>query len=345
MSDIGVYTLTVLRAIAVALVAAIVPGHAFADRHLDKAVSLWLAGDDEASVPMMAELAAEGHADARLLLGRIETSDLGPSPFRLSLAPEQSRALFRQADLSNFGTPWLSVEAKAGNELAQALLRSKLPTPDPDLIAELMEMGEYQATDYPTRILALYGDQEARDAVLRAGVLTDLKPYLAYLSGQPEPRGDGLAALRHIQPDTVSPDAPGALGMGGLLALGLGYGDISPDNPWRPAVEDWLMSAPSTRPIADLCRAECANEAPACAVAFMALTGGYYEVIRIDSPLETVIPQERFLSSPRAQLMMLRRAALARTETNQHNLTDVPQAAELSQCAVDLVRQQRSLYP
>ncbi|WP_319545577.1 hypothetical protein [Ruegeria conchae] len=335
---------SIFVALTVATQIAITPV-ARADSSLGEAVELWLQGDDEQALPMLAELAAEGDVEARLLLGRIEASDLGPSPYRQSLGPKQSRKLFRQKDWSAFGQSWLMVEARAGNELAQTLLQAKHPNPDLDLIAKLNALGEHQATDYPTRIVALYGNASMRET-LQANdqVMQALKPYLAYLSQTPEPRGDGLAALRHIQPDPVDASSDQALGMAGLLALGLGYGDISPDNPWRQSVENWLMSSEATHPIAQLCNQQCADDAPACAFAFLALTGGYFEVIRIDSPLETVIPQNEFLDSPRARLMVLRRAALARTETNLEWLSETEPAANLSACAIKLVNDERQAY-
>ncbi len=318
---------------------------AMAESRLETAVELWLNGDDAHSLPMLAEMAADGHVEARVLLAQIETTDLGPSPYRQSLRPDQARDLFRYADGSPFSKSWLVVEADAGNERAQALLKAKFADPDPDLIATLNRLGEHQATDRPTRIVALYGDQAMRKALAaNPDVMQDLRPYLAYLTDKPEPRGDGLAALRHIQPDAVNAAQPGALGMAGVLALGLGYGDTSPDNPWRPAVEQWLMSATSTQPIADLCTAQCAEGVADCAFAFLALSGGYFEAIRIDSPLEAVIPQARFLNSPRARLMVLRRAALARTETNLNWLSDTADGAEFSMCALDLIRQERRKY-
>lgn len=321
------------------------PPFAHADTPVERAVALWLDGDDAQALPLLAELAAGGDVQARLLLARIETSDLGPSPFRQALEPAQSRELFRQKDWSAFGRSWLKTEAEDGNLLAQSLLAAKRPKPDPDLIARLNALGEHQATDYPTRIVALYGDADMRAGLLaNPDLMQDLKPYLTYLSVDPEPRGDGLAALRHIQPDPVDASSDQAMAMAGVLALGLGYGDLSPENPWRPAVENWLMTSPATRPIAQLCNAQCGDKAPACAFAFLALSGGYFEVIRVDSPLETVIPQDQFLDSPRARLMVLRRAALARTETNEDWLANSPSAAHLSACAIDLIRAERQAY-
>lgn len=324
-------------------------GMAQAQAALTRATEQWLQGEDEQSLTALAELARNGNSDARLLLGRIETMDLGPSPYRMSLTKMETRALFR--DISGhglFGRTWISVEAALDNELARVFLRAAQPVPRYGLIERLNRLGEHQAADHPTRILALYGDPEMR-AKLRTAefLMPDLIPYLDYLSGPPEPRVDGLSALRYIALDTkgtISASDPDTLGMAGLLSLGFGYGDHDADNKWRPLVENWLLTTPSTQPIADLCRQECADDAGGCAAAFLALSGGYYEVIRIDSPLEKLIPQDVFLASPRARLMTLRRAALARSETNMTWLADREGIAEFSECAADLVIAERQNY-
>ncbi|MEO3413535.1 hypothetical protein AAFO92_02635 [Roseovarius sp. CAU 1744] len=324
-------------------------GTAQAQASLNGATELWLQGDDRQSLPALAELARGGNSDARLLLGRIETNDLGPSPYRMSLSKLETRALFRDiSDHGLFGRTWISVEAALDNELARVFQRALQPVPRLGLIERLHRIGEIQAADHPTRILALYGTREMREKLRTADYLMpDLIPYLEYVSGPPEPRADGMAALRHIAPDEkdeISASDPDSLGMAGLLSLGFGYGGHEADNRWRPAVENWLLSAPSTQPIADLCNESCGQQPGDCAIAFLALTGGYYEVIRIDSPLERLIPQDRFLGSPRARLMVLRRAALARTEAGLTWLADHEDIAEISDCAADLVVNERRNY-
>ena len=339
-----------IRIIIALLLCVCVPlSPAWSDTPFEKARSLWLVGDDALSLPLLAELARERDMRARVLLGRIETMDKGPSPYRMALPRAEARALFRNVEASGrFGRSWLRIEALSGSDLAEAFLAARSPEPDLGLIKVLTQLGEAQATDYPTRIMALYGSDETRKALLDSGVmLEELQPYLAYLSGTPEPRGDGLAALRHIAGDgygSITAQESDALGMAGILALGHGFGDLAPDNRWRPVVEEWLMRAEATRPIADLCRGTCEADAPACAFALMALTGGYYEVIRLDSPTETYIPQEEFLASPRARIMALRRAALARAETNLGWVAEVDEIAQVSQCAADMIAETRTNY-
>ena len=203
-------------------------------------------------------------------------------------------------------------------------------------------------TNYGARIVALYGTAGQKQALLADDqMLDELRPYVQYLSGVPEARGDGLAALRHIAPgksDMVHADDAETLGMAGVLALGFGFGDHDPANRWRADVETWLLSAPAVRPIANLCTTQCASEAGACAFAFMALSGGYFEAIRFDSPLEGVIPQAAFQDSPRARLMVLRRAVLARTETNVQWLAEPEAVRPISACAAQLIADERAKY-
>jgi len=322
---------------------------AAAQTSFNEAVELWLEGNDRDSLPALAVLAQAGDRNARILLARIETFDRGPSPFRFSLSGAERRALFRQVPPNEiFGKSWLKVEADRGNTLAANFLKSRHPEPDLELVTELWDAGEAQATDYPTRVIALYGTAEQKQALLQSDrILGDLTPFIAYLSGEPEPRGDGLAALRLItgkENDEINPDNPDAFGMAGFLALGFGFGDMSADNSYRSAVEDWLLQTRSTIPISQLCAERCPNDQRACAFAFLALSGGYFEVIRLDAPFQSLISQVQFLESPRARIMTLRRAALARVEANTRALATTEQIAEISSCVADLVAAERALY-
>ena len=320
----------------------------FSATPFEEAVELWLAGDDENSLNQLANLARNGHPEARLLLARIETTDKAPSPFRRSLSKKDARALFRNMEEDAlFGQSWLRTEAQHGDPLAALLLQANFSFPNVELIEALQKAGEFQATDRPLRVLALDGtDKDKLKALKRGMVLDELLPFFTHLSSDPEPQGDGLAALRFItgNPKILADDD--AIGMAGVLALGYGYGDLSPENAWRKPVESWVMQAAATKPIADFCSSTCPDKAQAasCGFALLALSGGYFEVIRIDSPIENIIPQKDFLASPRARLMTLRRAALRSRDSNLARPAEEPQLTALSQCAATPILTERAKY-
>ena len=98
------------------------------------------------------------------------------------------------------------------------------------------------------------------------------------------------------------------------LALGTPFGGVAPGNPWREPIAAWLAVNPAAFPIRNACKEYCSHEWEQCAVGVLGLTGGYYEAIRQDSPLENIIPQDTFLQSKRAWVQAIRRAALNRAE-------------------------------
>lgn len=318
------------------------------DAEFKAAVALWLAGDDEASLPALAVLATAGHGQARLLLARIETMDRGLSPFRSRLSRQESLTLFRKTEgEGKFGRSWLTVESENGNNLAMLLRRSRAAQVDPQLISALKAAGEHEAADHATRILALYGTaQQKRDMLTSDALLEDLRPYIRYLLATTEPRSDGLEALRHIVGDGagVSIDDAETYDMAESLALGFWYGSFSSPNRWREPVFRFMQSSASMKPIVSQCSRRCSDQAQACSLTLMALIGGYYEAVRMDSPLESAIPQQTFLASPRAQLMTLRRAALMKTEEGTAT-ADLASIARHSICLADLIRDARKKYP
>lgn len=313
---------------------------------LERAINEWLEGRDETSLPELAALARGGNLTAQIVLGRIEVSDLGPSPYRLSLDREGYREIFRQIEPGErFGKTWLRVADETGDLLAAALRRAQKPEVDPSLISMLFALGEPQASNHPIRMLAVYGTEAQKEAVAESEVMLDeLRPILQSFGRDERERSDGMAVLERIAPAAVSQIAEGdsqALGMAGVLSLGWGFGDVSPENVWRGLVEDWLLSASETRPIAGLCTSECPDAPGACAFTMFALAGGYYEVIRADTPVETIIPQDVFVETPRARLMALRHAAMARSGTGDV-VASVSDISKVSMCAARLVARERA---
>ena len=320
------------------------------DKPFDAAVAAWLSGDDANSLPALAGLAKDGHSLARILLSQVETKDRGHSPFRKSLKPSEARALFRRDQgYGGFSQTWLDFEAKENNPLARALIATRVPRPVAGLISTLRALGEVEATDYPIRVIALYGTDEEKRVLAESDMMLDeLRPFMEHYRSEQAWRGEGIAALRHIAPfaaHMMRADDEDTVEIGGLLALGFAGGGSDPANRWRGLVENWVRSAPAARPIADLCRAHCPSDVTGCGFAMLALSGGYYEVIRLDTPLETVISQNTFLASPRARLMTLRRAALAKQSANRGWLASAEGIAEISVCAADLVEETRTQYP
>ena len=120
------------------------------------------------------------------------------------------------------------------------------------------------------------------------------------------------------------------------LALGTPFGNVAPDNPWREAVVAWLAVNPSALPIRNACNESCSHEWESCAVGVLGLTGGYYEAIRQDSPLENIIPQDTFLQSKRAWVQALRRASLNRAE-HGGELASIEDLSSQSSCLGNVV--------
>lgn len=93
----------------------------------------------------------------------------------------------------------------------------------------------------------------------------------------------------------------------------------------------------------DWCRLNCPLERDACGLGIVGLTGGYYEVIRLDSPLENVISQDQFLSSQRAQAQAIPRAALIQAEYSGE-LNSATDLKAYGQCLVSHVTKIRSQW-
>jgi len=313
------------------------------------AVQLWLDNDDQNSLPLLSQLASKGNIAARLLLARIEQVDRAPSEYLEQMPRDKRLALMRsKKENTPFYPSWIEIEANNNHPLAIELRKTEMPHVDIATIENLHALGEPQASDHLVRIVAIYGEPEERQNILNRNlVLDELKPYIYSQSFPPKKRGDGVEAMLHIAQKTntemAEPNLNDAqtLNIALLLSLGIPYGHVDASNEWNSMLEKWLFSADETKPIAQLCQQNCPHESGPCATTILGLTGGYYEIIRLDSPLESIISQVEFLSSPRARQMALRRAALMRAE-HGGELASLDEIANRSQCLADLVAEQRT---
>ncbi len=303
-----------------------IPGQA--EPALMSAIHLWLSDDDRLSLPALASLAQGGNRAAQLLLARIEATDRASSGFvRNELSRSERLRLFRApAEGRRFPPSWVRHLAGQGDRFAVALKAATDLGIDLAPLRALFDLGEVQAAEHLVRKIGVDGSQAQRRATLRiVGTDSEWAPYLNAFIAVTRETSTGRNALarmvgRHLAGnDRETEDAALFADIG--YQSGTGPVRFGPDNPFYPGVAKWLLTAPETRPFASVCHPCAVAGRSACAVTALGLAGGYYEAVRFDSPLEAVISQDRFASSPRARNMVLRRIASAWTESGAPVMT------------------------
>lgn len=318
------------------------------DTAFREAVSRWLA-DDDSSLTTLAMLAREGNRAARLLLGRIEFTDRAPKAGLRALSRDGWLDLFRapRGD-SRFAPSWITTEARAGNTLAMLLKRATSLGLSPDAVFAIKAAGEPEATEHLIRKIAVDGSNAQRhDLLTRLGPDHELQPYVFGFRHAPAGLNTGATAFQRISGNAVIAFAAQRAqeilpqiantfadhGYQGGDQLPLGWATTADGE----AIANWVLNTRTAEPLASLCRSHCNDaELQACATTAFGLFGGYYEVIRLDSPLENLIAQSRFLYSARARGMTARRIANARTELGDLVFSET-QLRNRSNCLADAV--------
>lgn len=281
---------------------------------LAQAVTAWLNDDDRSSLPALAQLAARGNIAAAMLVARIERTTKFATPYVRSLSRADRLRLFRRPSKYIFAPSWIGWYAYKGLDLAVAFEDAGLSRTDTHLAYELVDLGERQAADTLLRRIAFYGNGQQQAQMISANLLPELDPYLTAMSRPAYNSRLGLNALVHL----VGEDALDAVPRdevdraAGFLHNGIPFHTLPAGSPLHSTIAQKISELPALRPIYNQCKSICPNDTAQCSVTMMGLHGGYYDSIRIDSPLESVIDQERFLASRRASQIALRRAALAR---------------------------------
>lgn len=293
------------------------------------ALELWLSDDDEHSLARLAELARDGNRAARLLLARIEFTDRAPSAFVLGLDRKQRDALYRgRREGSRFNPSWIRIEAENGDAFAQTLRQAGALGISFETIRRLYALGEPQAAEHQIRKVAVDGSPEERERLAEfLGPDDELAPYLHGFRFALDGETTGYAALQTIVgqleelPFNEVTLVDNADSRRAMLFVDIGYqagrqvADYDLQGGYTEGLVQWLSSAPIARPIARLCDETCTlDDRSICLLTAFGLVGGFYELLRFDSPLERLITQQRFLSSPRATGMVARRIAAARSE-------------------------------
>ncbi len=311
-----------------------------------QAISTWLDNKDDQSLPVLAELALEGNLAARLFLARIERTERELSNFLFNLSLQQRHALFRSPQSrGKFRLTWLQVEENLGNPLAKALSRSALSYVDLETIKILRSYGEILATDHLIRSASFHGDDEVRSKLLDGLTYENLLPFVRSQTRPIDKYSLGLEALRQViggetpvPADNISQQDKEAIL---FLALGSPFGKLDKANPWTAVIEQWLQNNEAVKPIHDICSQQCPHEVNSCAVNMLGLTGGYYEAIKLKTPLESIVSQSTYLKSTRAQLQVVRQAALRRAEDGSE-LVKISELSKKSQCLANLITTERA---
>ena len=247
----------------------------------------------------------------------------------LGLERGQRDALYRaRREGSRFSPSWIRVEAENGNVFAALLRDAGALGINIDTVRRLRALGEPQAAEHQVRKIAVDGSAAERERL--AGILgpdDELAPYLRGFRFAQRGETTGHTALQTIlgQLDGIAATevelGDDADTRRAMLFVDIGYqagrqvADYDLRGSHADRLSSWLSSAPAAGPIAGLCAAQCdAGGQAACLLTAFGLVGGYYELLRFDSPLEALIPQSDFLASARARGMVARRIGAARSE-------------------------------
>jgi hypothetical protein len=328
----------------------------FDDPALLAAIEVWLQDNDTKSLPVFDSLAGEGNKAARLLLARIEATEQASSNFVSGLSRKERIDLFRSDSGKGLFRPtWLKSEMQAGNKVAAVLLESSNTTVNVPAIRMLYEIGEEEAAYDLIREVAGVGSQEDKEELtsfLPPG--SELTPYLRALQNPVKGFTPGHAALQKIiggnEATQAAKDFPGSkhdtFASADFVEFGYQNGveatDFDEANSYYDDLANWIETDSATVPIATLCRRICKNEDfKSCAITVFGLGGGYYKVIKFDSPLQALIEQSRYVTSDRAVGMLLRRASFVLASAGTPMISDAD-LGKKSTCLAKAVAEVRS---
>lgn len=294
-----------------------------ADQNSDfeAAVDLWLEGNDETSLPILAELAIDGHVNARIFLPQIERSSSLTSDYVTSLTRKDRNALFR-APSGLSGTSWLKVESP-NSELAAALYiagKGNVATAAErlDSAIYLLENGERMRgiSTFATMIRAnefrFLHDQE--NLPTEFTMVIDAMNEMFALNPSSAQYDDNMRALEtsvrarfgsnwelislFFYDDLDIPQNEfNNLRRGTVLDRHVSSNIVSSES--QQTYENWLLQSPEFGTVNQVCAHACPEETGACArVLYWMLRGD--NNLTLTSPAETFVSLHRYQNSERA---------------------------------------------
>lgn len=274
------------------------------------ALNAWLDNDDAVAIPILSRLATEGHVPAQIFLARI--ANRVASEFVEGLSREdRNRVLRAPGGLS--GKSWISVAAKAGNPLAQAFEASTLPPYGIDELRGLLDHAETaEATGFLLRSTAS-GRMDGIEDLLEDDRLPKAAAYTIWLS--------------IIQNETLKSEQKKKVdqfllngGIGAVIVateLISRYGGQLPGHlenlSQRLSANTSTLLEPMTEKVIDLrneptpalgsltayCNTFCQDEVPRCLYDALVLVGGYDELWKLMSPVESYLSTPTYIRSKR----------------------------------------------
>jgi hypothetical protein len=276
-----------MRALAAAALALSLLGAASAAQEevaldRDAAIALWLADEDAAALPRLAELASTGDDGARVLVSLIDRMPETHAPWLAALPRAERIALMRGPD----GRSWLD---GAESELAAAWRALWSADTAPETAFTFADLGEPRAA----RLVLLTHAARQRGGFAELATDPRYPPELRFLAWAEKPRTAETA----------------------LEIAALPKGDPQPgrlDAAREPAAQDlagWLLAAEIAAPVARFCSDVCPNTAGACALAVYDALGGYRGLLGLGPPSESMIDADAWAASVKARRAIPRKLA------------------------------------
>lgn len=251
----------------------------------------WLAGDEEAALPVLASLAQGGNQAARMLLALIDKSPEMQGPW-LSARSRAERSALLRAPGGMSGTSWMRPAAAEGVGLAALWVELWSVDAAPDIALRFARAGEPRAAREALIVLA----KRERGGFGRMAEDPDYPPALRFLAWVEWSATAEGAARAAAEAAAMHPGDPQR------AQVGL---EVEP-----AALEAWIAARPEAAPLAALCRAACPETVGACTRAGLAALGGLPALTVLGSPARALIDPEEYDASPAGQSALMRRIQL-----------------------------------